>query len=245
MHKAAFYLVPSGRVGDYLAFIRSPALPPRRQGLSPKSARAVALLFALDVLITLVFIGLLYLAEKAGHTLPEIPWDMDLGSIFLVGIVVAPVLEELLFRVWLTGQRGAILAIASPVSLFAAIAALLAFAPDGGALARLGIVGLVLAWVVGTVFLAIRRKSQGVAGAYVRVFPWLFWASCVLFAAAHILNLEGGFQPLLVLLVVPQFVGGTILAFVRLHYGMWANTSMHASFNALLLTAAWAMGDLN
>jgi membrane protease YdiL (CAAX protease family) len=47
------------------------------------------------------------------------------------------------------------------------------------------------------------------------------------------LNYKNGFEPLLFLMVIPQFIGGAILAYTRLRVGLGAAVLMHASTNGL------------
>lgn len=77
---------------------------------------------------------------------------------------------------------------------------------------------------------------------YCRHFAWFFYGSTVLFAALHLYNFKFDQIELytLPLLILPQFVTGLVLAWLRVRRGIGASIILHALFNAgpLLLIMA-------
>ena len=220
----------------YLAFVRRPCLPtaPARFGTG---ALATARLFMLDIAIMAVLLTALFTAVAAGLELPENSLNqLELDTATILGIVVAaPLLEEIAFRSWLSGRPGHV---AAP--LIAVAGAIGAGAIDGAggetwmqALAMLGgfaaaIAVLALTW------------SRPPMRWFARLFPLFFWASTALFALVHLFNYEDGATALLLVLIVPQFVLGTILAYTRVMHGLWSAIALHVAHNGLIVAIVLA-----
>jgi hypothetical protein len=138
-----------------------------------------------------------------------------------------PALEEVVFRGWLTGSRLAITAVV-------ALVILVAIGPVAAQLGIWGIVALLALWAALGAFI-FTRPQQRIVERLRSNFPVAFWSSTALFAGAHLLNYGVHAPPVVLLLILPQFIGGTILAFARVRYGMWANISVHGSLNAAVI----------
>lgn len=69
---------------------------------------------------------------------------------------------------------------------------------------------------------------------YARHFGWAFYGSTLLFAAVHLYNFKFSQIPLLILplLILPQFVTGLTLAWLRVRRGIGASIILHAVFNS-------------
>ena len=72
---------------------------------------------------------------------------------------------------------------------------------------------------------------------FAKAFPVFFWLSVLSFALVHLANFEEGGAVLFVL-VLPQFVLGTMLGYVRTRVGLWAAIALHAAHNATALGIA-------
>ena len=98
---------------------------------------------------------------------------------------------------------------------------------------------LLLGWIGIGIAVGI-RSANDVPASFTRAFPWLFYASAILFGLAHLSNYDME-EPLILLpFVIPQFVGALIFGFARVRYGMWANIALHATSNALFLSLAFS-----
>jgi len=152
-------------------------------------------------------------------------------------LVLAPMLEEALFRGWMSGRRAA---------LSFALAGLIALALLGGGLligggaarwSGLAAAAVVLAGLVR--WLAARTRETEIPAWFTRHFALLVWASCVLFALIHLGNYPPLVYPAGLLLVVPQLVGGLLLAYTRTRLGLEAAILQHAAFNAVYLAVRY------
>lgn len=219
----------------YLGFLRRPALPDH--GCAPFAAGAAALLrmLALDFAAMSLLLAIAFAVVAVGGELPETALagiDID-WNIALLVVVVAPIAEELTFRSWLSGRPGHVLALAT---LFAAgvIAAMLAETATGAqALHRVAAAlggGAVLALAI---LFALRKRPA--MGWFRAIFPALFWLSTLAFASVHLLNFEQGEFAMLLPLVLPQFILGSMLGYLRVNYGLWSNIAMHALHNGTII----------
>lgn len=230
-------------IHDFLRFLRTPRLSPRLKGqdlghawhtdwtngLGVKRIMQWALLLWI---INLTVFGPLAasVATSAGAQhrldLSNIPWKQ--------AVLWAPVIEELVFRyvlrrpsqffwvlpfgLWclFTGPE------ALTVSVVVAIVVLLYVRPTYGAGSSFSAIALGKAWP--------KRWYK----TYVRHFAWLFYGSTLLFAALHLYNFK--FEQIsfwvLPLLILPQFITGLVLAWLRVRRGIGASIILHAVFNA-------------
>ena len=157
-----------------------------------------------------------------------------LFSLMMIALIVlaAPLGEEIMFRGWLSGRPGHVLAI-----LILAAGGGVAALGDGSTLSAIGATAAVL---LAPIALFVFRKRRAM-GWIQRHFRWFFWASVLAFAAVHLGNYaETG--PALLPLVVPQAVLATFLGYLRVNHGLWSCVLMHmlhnSVFAALMLVGA-------
>lgn len=76
---------------------------------------------------------------------------------------------------------------------------------------------------------------------YLHAFPWAFHLSSVAFSAVHLYNFNLAQTPLwlLPLLVLPQWVTGMVLGWLRVRHGIGASILLHAIFNGGPLLVVW------
>ena len=239
--------ITSGRAGAILAgglrgqwtalfaFLGQPRLPDAYAGASA-SALVAARLFVLDLLAISAFATLVLAAGLLGFEPPEnlnSQLDMNAATIVLL-VLVAPVLEEIVFRGWLSGRPGALAAL---LATLAGAAGLAAFGPDSlvGPLALS--VGLTLA-VAAAVFLRGRASLP----VFEKKFPVFFWTSAIAFALVHLANYAEGALFILLPLLVPQFVLGVLAGYVRVHCGLAWSIALHAAHNSFAVGIALLLG---
>jgi hypothetical protein len=200
-------------------------------------------LLVLDWMVVLIFVVSALAAESAGVELPQaIDEDWTVFQTILFVIILAPPIEELIFRAGLSGRRGAITLFVSPLLfVFTLIAAEVAV----GLLDPPIVVMMILAWIAATAtVMAFQRNSRSVPERYHRLFPYVFWISSGLFGFMHVFNYEDPMRLAVLLMVIPQFTGGMMLGYVRVTYGMWANIAQHATHNAVAVALIYAWPGL-
>ncbi|MFN4239259.1 MAG: type II CAAX prenyl endopeptidase Rce1 family protein [Erythrobacter cryptus] len=236
------------RASDLLAFLRRPTPAPACLGAAPLAgagargvAVALAAVLAVHLALDLPARLLLALADARAAFLPApaLP-DMGLARQALVALLIAPVLEELAFRGWLSGR---IAALRLALHGFAALGVLLArfLAPEGWqpGFAMLAL-GLVCAGLVQWQRAAARDAA--VPGWFTRHFAAITWASALAFGLIHLGNYAPLAHPFGVLVVAPQVIGGLCLAYTRTRLGLGAAMAHHALYNLLWLAAQGAGG---
>lgn len=213
------------------------------QPLAPARERALVLLAVAVVHLTLglVVLAPLWLASRSAGILPSPDISPDRLAVSPIAfLVIAPLLEELLFRGWLTGRVAALRFAACGFAAMALMLAGLSLVPDH---AR------VLAWAGAAVALAglvrwglTRQREREVLPAFIRHFGWIVWGQALLFGLIHLGNYAAPASPLGLAVVLPQVLGGLLLAYIRTRSGLAAGIAYHAGYNALVLAAAFMLG---
>ncbi len=247
MNTATTSLGPANSLGAewlrFARFLRHPALPDRAAGAGLATLVPVARLLALDVLVMAILLGVSGLVMAAGISLPETALaGVDIGpAIILAVVLVAPVAEELLFRGWLSGRPGHVLALLAVLAGGAIFSTDLARSTGG---INFKAIAVVAASLVAAMLAIVLLRRRGAMGWFQRGFPLLFWLSCALFAGAHVLNFAEENMLLVVPLVLPQFAVGTMLGYLRVRYGLLAGMLLHmlhnGAFIAIVLLASKA-----
>lgn len=216
---------------DFRRFVRRPRLaraPHRAVGplwktdwrLGMRPGRLLAWAACLWAINVFALGPLALMAAGAGGASHRI--DID-ALPWLQAILWAPLVEELLFRYGLRRPLQALWLV--PV-----MAAVVLNGPQvwTGALA---------AAAVGTAWLQT-HASRRLGGwrwrrRYVRNFGWFFHAATLAFAVVHLANYRLNDMPywLMPLLVLPQWVTGLVLGWLRVRRGIGAAVVLHAVFN--------------
>jgi len=96
--------------------------------------------------------------------------------------------------------------------------------------------------------MSISNRTLEKIGAIVdRLFPYIFYASAMIFGYVHFSNFSGNMQWYWIpLLIIPQFMMGLVMGYARLRFGMYSNIALHAVNNlipGLAMLAMLAMGE--
>ena len=223
-----------GEWRGYASFLKRPALPAQSGATFRAGIAAVSRMLVLDLAAMSALLAVAAIVMLVGFDLPETALaglEIDL-TLALMVVVAAPLMEELAFRGWLSGKPGHVLALA--IMCAAGIAAVLLSAGGSGLgappKASLGVAAAVGLSLV-TIFVLRNRPAMGWFRA---IFPALFWFSTAAFASIHLLNFEQAGAALLPL-VLPQFILGTMLGYLRVTYGLWSCIALHALHNGLII----------
>ena len=221
-----------GQWGALAAFLKHPYLPRStlRTGLS---ARLLARLFLLDLLAIIAFGTIILAVASFGIEFPEnlnSTLGLDPQTVLLL-VIVAPILEEIAFRSWLSGRPGILFALLWAGAGIAGLTIMGSGAGFAGPFVALA--GLVVA-----VMMLVALRGRPPLPIFERHFAYFFWASAVLFAAVHLANYEEGALAILLPLLVPQFVVGTLAGYIRVQCGLIWSIALHAAHNALAVSLA-------
>lgn len=220
---------------ELAAFLRRPRLLQPAGLRAAESWRALALLTALHVGVMLVAIlPLIALWQKRfGLPMPDAFGKLPSGWLIPITVLVAPVLEEILFRGWQTGRPRALWLLGS----VAAFGVLLVASPG---LKPLAVAALLLALLVAALggWLWLRKRDEAPAW-YRAAFPALFWSVALGFAAVHLMNYPSTSLASLPM-VLPQLWAALLLGFTRQRLGLPAAMLQHASANACAMALSMA-----
>lgn len=218
---------------DFAAFAARPAYMQPAGLRAPGSWRVVATMLVLHVVVMAVLMPLLALWQKAwGLSGPDAFEGVSKAWLPLLVVLVAPVLEEITFRGWLTGRPRALWLVAV---LVAASAGIMAVQPDPYPTVGF-FFGALLAAPIGWFVLRKRATPQLWRG---RWFAAPFYAGAALFGVLHVMNYPH--PGLLVLpMVLPQLWAAFTLGYIRMRIGLPASILAHATSNALALGLALA-----
>ena len=205
--------------------------------------RLIALQLAL-VTVTTVIVSVL--ADRLGfrgeNLVGQESQTSTVWQFLLAAAILAPLIEELLFRGWISKKRW-LFAILFPVHVLAVgwtVATLVFYRnfeinPLLCFFVGLGIsIVFLIAWIIKMTSDAIDKKPL-----FATLKPWIFttiiWYSALIFGFAHSSNwIEvGQFWYLVPLLVIPQLIGGISLVFIRIRLGLQYSIMGHFILNLL------------
>jgi len=151
--------------------------------------------------------------------------DMSQFQFFMGAVLVAPVLEELVFRAQLTRFSGMLVFISLIFGLLLA------------ALVKTYWGFLISPLIFGILFLIYRFTVAGSVARkfnlWQRLFPWHFHLTALCFALVHLANYERGIAllPYGLLYTLPQLAIGLMLGFTRMFYGLKYAIALHSLYN--------------
>lgn len=224
---------------EFLAFLRRPqVLAP--QGWRGGGFRHWAIMTALLVLVLIgIMLPFLTLWQKA-FALPSPDAFRGIDKQWLVPLTVllAPTVEELLFRGWQNGRAASLWLM---VCAAAGIGILVLITTADKALLAAG--GLLAAVVAAPIGWFILRRRPAPLRWFARLFPWIFYIVAVMFGLVHLTNYPS-FSLLAVPLVLPQIWAGLVLGYLRQRIGLPQAILAHIVANACSVTLALTTGGL-
>lgn len=227
---------------DFYLFLRDPTLPGRQIAFGREARAELIRLFALDAIaMTMIVVGFVA-ASALGTDLPKTTLldGRSTSSLIVGAVLLAPLIEEMFFRSWLSARK---IYLTAGMTLIGLVAMLIGARLSLGPLSHLQFGFLAIGWLVATIWLLVPRwRDQTLFAPVVRHFAKLFWTSSALFGLAHLVNYNDEVSALLILMVVPQFVLGTILGYARVTLGLWASITLHAMHNGLAVGLILALG---
>ena len=227
---------------EFGAFIKRPQLPARASGPFSSGLAAIARLYPLDILVMVLLIAAMGALTLLGFELPRHALEeLELGPVVIAFIVIgAPLGEELLFRGWLSGRPGHVLALL--VAIAGAALAYFASQSLAAPASAFAALGAVVAATAGVVLSLWFGRGKPAWTWFQRNFRWFYFGSALAFASVHLVNFSAVNAALLPL-TLPQFVLGLILGYVRVFNGLWAAILFHALHNALFIGLALAAAE--
>ena len=225
---------------NFLNFLKRPALPVDQAGGLRTGAAAVSRILVLDLLLMGVLLIIATAVMAAGIEMPQTALagiEITPGIVLAV-IVIAPVSEEILFRSWLSGRPRYL--IAFPIVILAGLIAAMLGVNNTGEAAQISVGLTVIGAALLTAIMAGILWKRPPMAWFQRVFPVMFWLSTIAFALIHIFNFDESQMAAALPLVLPQFILGALLGYLRVNYGLWTAIALHMIHNGLIITLVMA-----
>ena len=233
-------LPPGERVRDAVAFVLRPVFVSRPMAWGWQIAPALLVLLGLSLAAcSLVHVVLEAIHSRAAF-LPARTEAPIISPADLMGpVLFAPLLEELIFRSWLSGRVAALrFVLYIVVAVGVLIVNNVVTDVEGG---WLGIV-VIAVLLAGLLHWGLTRKRDAAVPAWFAAqFHWIVWGSTLLFGLIHLGNHAALTNPLGILVVLPQTIGGLLLAYTRTRLGFGAAVIHHSAFNAVWFGAGMVM----
>jgi len=160
-------------------------------------------------------------------------------SVIVMVVILGPLIEEMMFRGWLTGTIQALAGSAVFLAIVFGgswlVRYLLPDAPVLGGQAGVAALGLLA-------FFAIQRKEVEVHPAwYKRAFPIAFWSQGIAFGGLHFANLATNSLILSLFAVLPLVICGWLWGYARIVLGFGTAWMLHMAYNVPAALATMAV----
>ncbi|HSF12456.1 MAG TPA: CPBP family glutamic-type intramembrane protease [Erythrobacter sp.] len=224
------------RVVDVARFVVRPSYVAQPMAWGRAAALALLLVFALDLALDTLVAELTLAWDAEASFLPQpIDYPATLAEDLFGFLILAPITEELAFRGWLSGRIAALRFGAWGLAAMGLFTASLYLDPDYTD--ALSLAGVVLVFVGLVQWSRNRDFETDVPAWFTRHFHWIVWGSSLAFGLIHLGNYEPLAHPLGLLVVLPQTIGGLLLAYTRTRLGLGAAIAHHAAYNAVFLAS--------
>lgn len=212
---------------DYINFLKHPSWTgsySRPAAIDFFALFFIYMLIMMPISVLLHFLtNILDLSTSINH--------MNLSSRIIRGILLAPLVEEIFFRLlYVFSRRNLWVVIGTALILVVIFIIKTNYQKT--------VVFISVALVMGSALLSYKTSNKFIK-THFRLF---FYFLALAFAGMHLTNFQGitmlKFLPAL-MLVIPQFILATMLGFVRLRYGFIYAVLFHATVNSTLLLTFW------
>lgn len=214
-------------------FLKNPRIMDRDDARPALSSYVItANLLGLSLVVTAVFAlvalpCLLMDEAKPGDHIRELS-SGPTTTIVLAMVVLGPLVEEVMFRGWLSGTWRSVIGSALFLWLSFGIPPL----ADGMGSISATLIQSVLAMIGLIGFGVLSPIDAGKRLPYFeKAFPYLFWMQGLLFGALHFQNISTSSPIVTALAVVPLVLCGWIWGFARVRLGLWSAVILHAAYN--------------
>lgn len=201
-------------IHHFLAFLKSPVDVKQERTSFGKKIGDLLFLMVIDLPVAGIFIGIMYVLEYFGllnqedHKLADMMDQMGMVGMLVLGVLLMPLLEEFIFRLYLRYQY-------NPWFRFRELVVRMDHQNEEDRIEPIA-----------------RLKAR-----YQKIYPYLFYFSAILFGLVHLFNFKINLTYILLapVLVGPQIMAGLIAGYLRVQYNVWIGYLYHAFSNAIFL----------
>ncbi|WP_395006411.1 type II CAAX prenyl endopeptidase Rce1 family protein [Undibacterium sp.] len=202
--------------------------------------KRVLLLAAIGLTFSLIYILSIGLALDTWTTI-ENDRDVTSGGIIFIGVFVAPLMEEIIFRAGLRNLK---------YSLFVGPALISLLFGQWQIAAGIFLLTMFVASYLN--FLSLDRRKHKYTGEkfrfgrqFIEHYPKIFWLYAGAFSMVHIANYKFSDASglLVVFAVIPQLSMGILWGYVRLRDGLSSSIALHSLNNLIVFSLFLVLGD--
>lgn len=219
-------------ISELLAFAREPHRHEySRRRWSKGTATGLWLLlisFTVTAGFALLTVPLMLLTEAAPSSTLRQTFSQPILAVVIAVVVVGPLIEEIIFRGWLTGTWRSLAGSALFLAIFYGGAALMkdaVFGLPGVKQLCLAFLGMAAIWLMRPI-----DSGPRVMG-FDRAFPFLFWGQGIVFGLLHYQNVSATLPALAVLTTMPLIVCAWLWGYARIVLGLGGAVLLHAAYN--------------
>jgi membrane protease YdiL (CAAX protease family) len=206
---------------------------------------SILLSFGAGIIITLISTKTNALE---GHAVGDFIENESLLKTFIFACIVAPLLEESAFRLWLInkplqvaiGLFGFLFYFSSSFIPGSIIKSIFTSVDSDNPIIVLGTYLALFIGGMAILYSIIKLKpvQDKLEKLYKNKYKWVFFGSAILFGLLHVSNYKFSWVIILFtpFLILPQVFGGILLSYIRVTYGFWRSVLGHFIYNLLLLT---------
>lgn len=165
------------------------------------------------------------------------------SQLFLTTILLAPLIEELIFRAHLKSVIGSFIFYIS-IPLWIIISLINKQIPPLNYRILVILFGLVLFITILRLLYSKLKQEHSFRALLIRYFPFHVWLSVLLFGMMHTLNYVYDSSTSFLwspLLVLPQLFGGIMLAYVRVRFGLVYSILLHVMINGFTFISIYVL----
>lgn len=190
---------------DLFNFLKNPKdCQDSNQSIKQKT-KSFFLVLGIAILLSVFTAALLDILNEFGwvnmesHKMEDFMKTNSFFKIFLLGVVLIPLLEEIIFRLFLRFKSN---------------------------------------YLLQFIIYLYPRSKDSIHEFWQKYFRFIFYLSAIIFALVHLSNFNEipSHTFLLPLIVLPQFIGGLMMGYLRVRYNFFLGFLMHAIFNAIFIT---------
>ena len=242
-------------IREFLSFLRLPIFDyPREKPLDFTIVIRLYLIVFLVEMLLFVPISSFFDLENIPHVMKEILDTNSLLEVFVKAVIIAPIIEEFLFRFHLRyGNFIYLFLLFLAVSVVGfAVATMTTVSFDGfesivqWAKEHPIWIAPIICFGIGLIIFLKEQDRNREHRAVKRFFPYIFYLTAFIFAMLHVSNftLDKSMWLMAPLLVLPQFILGLYLGYIRMRNNLGYSIFIHAFNNAIPLFLI-ALGTLS
>jgi len=218
---------------SFLRFLRRPHLDAAEDSSSVSRPLLLVWLLVFAFLATAIFallaLPLLLISDVTiGENLRRVS-NQSVLPLLIALIVLGPLLEEMIFRGWLTGTYQGMFGAALFLGIFYGAAFVVKGSGDETMHVAVQIGASAAALLIFTMIERLGTPAR--PRLYKTLFPYLFWLQGLVFGGLHFANLVGSTFAVPLLMTAPLVICGWLFGYVRMVAGFGSAWLLHALYN--------------